>query len=385
MAIENVRAMFPDVELVKVGTWQGVRGEVTITEDMLSEIAESYDAEGVDHAPLKFGHFSDLGDGEPAPGWIENVRVSEDKTTLLGDIVDVPGSLVPLIETGYRHRSAEFKHNVKTASGKVYKHVLTGLALLGVKAPAVKGLKAMAATYLSEVEAGGDDDLTTVFFGEATRDTPEVPHTSDAGGDDSNNGPGDRPTTNNHKDETEMAFRESLISQLGLAADATDEQIEEAVKAAKEAQAAADKAAADKEAEDKAKAEAEAKAKAEAEGAAGDGDGEEGKAPTTPETLTVSKAQWDDVNDQLAKLTANAEKVEREELVETALSEGRIAASESETYLTMLSEAPEAGRKLLASLPARYSTSARGHGNAGGPSDEAELKAMHAAADSMGL
>lgn len=378
MTTETVRAMFPAVELAKVGTWEGVRGTATITTADLESAVEAYSDNEIDEAPIKFGHKSTFGAGEPAPGWVENLRLSDDKTTLLGDIVDVPGSLVPMIETGYRRRSVEMKHNVKTASGKIYKSVLSGLALLGVERPAVKGLKAMAATYLSEVESGGDDDLTTVFFGEATQDTPDVPHTPNAGGDDSNNGSGNRPTTNNAKDETEMAFRESLISQLGLAADATDEQIEEAVKAAKEAQAAA-KADADKEAEAKAKAEG-----APAAPAAGDG-GEGDKAPTTPETLTVSKVQWDEVNDQLAKLTANAEKIEREELVETALSEGRIAASESETYLTMLSEAPEAGRKLLSSLPARYSTSARGHGNAHGPSADAELKAMHEAADRLGL
>ena len=384
MANETVRAMFPAVELAKVGTWQGVRGSATITAADLESAVEAYADNEIDDAPVKFGHKSTFGAGEPAPGWVENLRLSDDKTTLLGDIVDVPGSLVPMIETGYRRRSVEMKHNVKTSAGKIYKSVLSGLALLGVERPAVKGLKAMAATYLSEVEAGGDEELTTVFFGEATQDTPHVPHTSNAGGDDSNNGSGDRPTTNKHKDEIEMAFRESLIAQLGLAADATDEQIEEAVKAAKSSQEAADKAKADKDAADK--AEAEAKAKAEADGDDGEGDGDdEGKAPAAPETLTVSKAQWDEVNDQLAKLTANADKAEREELVETALSEGRIAASESDTYLTMLSEAPEAGRKLLASLPARYSTTARGHGQTGAPSDEAELKAMHAAADAMGL
>lgn len=378
MAIENVRAMFPDVELVKVGTWQGVRGEVTITEEMLSELAESYDAEGVDHAPLKFGHFSDLGDGEPAPGWIENVRVSEDKTTLLGDIVDVPGSLVPLIETGYRRRSAEFKHNVKTASGKVHKHVLTGLALLGVKAPAVKGLKAMAATYLAQAQAAPDDE-TVVFLGEATRDTANVPHTGDEDRDDINNGSTSGTDKIKDKEISDMAFRDTLIAKLGLDKAATDDEIETALSEAEIAEPGSGDDA------DKGKAPA---APAPAAPAAPDTEGDEDEDKDKdkgPETVTVSKVKWEEITSKLDKLTEDAEATERDKLIETALSEGKIAPSETDQYVTLLSESPDAGKKLLSALPARYSTHQRGHGETMGHRDDAELKAMHAAADAAGI
>ena len=78
------------VELVKAGTWQGLTGPVTLTrEDLADALAASQDPE-VDHAALKLGHIDPRFDGQPAAGWVERLRLSDDGQTLLGDLV-VPG------------------------------------------------------------------------------------------------------------------------------------------------------------------------------------------------------------------------------------------------------------------------------------------------------
>ena len=84
------------VELVKAGTWQGLTGPVTLTrEDLADALAASQDPE-VDHAALKLGHIDPRFDGQPAAGWVERLRLSDDGQTLLGDLVDMPSKLAAI-------------------------------------------------------------------------------------------------------------------------------------------------------------------------------------------------------------------------------------------------------------------------------------------------
>lgn len=84
----------------------------------------------------------------PAVGWIENVRVNEDGTKLLGDIMGVPKKLAELLETGaWRTRSVELSKVTSQVTGKVYDWVVTGLAWLGGKMPAVRTLDDVVALY----------------------------------------------------------------------------------------------------------------------------------------------------------------------------------------------------------------------------------------------
>lgn len=140
----------PDVELLRVGTWAASTGVTTVTpEDLEAMVAAAGDDE-IDGAPLKLGHtgaLASLGDSEPALGWVANLRVAQDGQTLLGDLVDVPAAMEAPIKAGFKRRSVEIAWGVTTPSGATYRAALSGLALLGVAPPAVKGLADIAALY----------------------------------------------------------------------------------------------------------------------------------------------------------------------------------------------------------------------------------------------
>jgi hypothetical protein len=162
----------PGVELVASGDWHGtVNGVAKMTRVTAAELADmaaaALDPE-VDHAPVKIGHFgawADLGDSAPSLGWVRNHRVEmraplgpdgkpagAPRPTLVGDLTDVPAGLADVMPKAFRRRSAEFVTAkpgapITTPSGRSYAAVLTGLALLGVQPPAVKGLNDVLALY----------------------------------------------------------------------------------------------------------------------------------------------------------------------------------------------------------------------------------------------
>ena len=78
-------------------------------------------------------------DEMPSAGWLTNFRVENGR--LLADLRDVPRKLATLIPHGFRKRSVELsKVTSQTKGGRVYENVVTGLALLGAKNPAVRSL-----------------------------------------------------------------------------------------------------------------------------------------------------------------------------------------------------------------------------------------------------
>ena len=75
-----------NVELFDIGVWNGK----AFLEKDLKEMEEAYKAfTGVLRVPLKLGHNDEqkITDGQPAIGWLSNVRLSEDKK-LVGDFAD---------------------------------------------------------------------------------------------------------------------------------------------------------------------------------------------------------------------------------------------------------------------------------------------------------
>lgn len=125
-------------------------------------------------APNKIGHSkkqkllanSGLSEDEmPAAGWLKGdtftVEEGDDgKWKLYADIVKVPGKLAKLFEAGaFRTRSVELSK--VTAQGDdgetVYENVVTGLAWLGAKAPAVRTLDDIFAYYADTTETTPTD------------------------------------------------------------------------------------------------------------------------------------------------------------------------------------------------------------------------------------
>lgn len=96
------------------------------------------------------GELPQPADGEmPSVGWLEDVRV--DGQRLLADVRKVPKLVKDLIEVGaYRTRSVELSKVTSQVSGKTYEWVVTGLAWLGGKMPAVKTLGDVVALYAGD-------------------------------------------------------------------------------------------------------------------------------------------------------------------------------------------------------------------------------------------
>jgi hypothetical protein len=180
---EAATVTISDVELVKVGTWAASTGVVTVKPEDLADMVAAQGDPQIDRAPLKLGHtggLSALGDSEPALGWVSNLRLADDGQTLLGDLTDVPAGIADALQAAYKRRSVEIAWGVKTADGNSYRAVIDGLALLGVQAPAVKGLADIEALYQPKktaASAGATVELTSAL---AMWDAPTVPADEEA-------------------------------------------------------------------------------------------------------------------------------------------------------------------------------------------------------------
>lgn len=344
---------FRGIALCRAGEWNGLTGKAVVTPEDLQAVVDAYQDREVDRARVKLGHVSSLndqalGDGAPAFGWVSNPRVSDDGKTLLGDLVDVPRRLGEVVGRAYKNVSVELRKNVRTPSGKTHPTVLSGLALLGAAAPAVKGLDDLVALYASEpipdtpTDGCQDGAVVTISLGDALDPVThaDIPVPSPVACDGVQDSP-DRPGREKEGEPT-VAFLDQAREKFGLPADASEEQILERITALSEG------------AEDTKDADENV-----AETSTG------GKA--TPETVTVSKAVLDEMNARIAELDAEAkarreaEAVKhREEVIAAALSEGRIAPSEREHWVTALSAAPEANEKLITSLAPRVNVTERG-------------------------
>ncbi len=168
-----------DVELAIEGDWDASTGRAPLSRATFESILAGAADPEVDLAPAHFGHFDPrfpaLSDGEPAVGWVRPTGISQrpdGRAVLIGDITNVPTSLVHVIRNAYRRRSIEMATGLTTPSGRHYPAVMTGLGLLGVRAPAVKGLRDLAARYLSAPVAPAGGGLATVYVEGMPGDTP---------------------------------------------------------------------------------------------------------------------------------------------------------------------------------------------------------------------
>jgi hypothetical protein len=138
----------PGVELVEaavdVSTSTGI---YTFTAEHLAAAVAAQDDPAVRSPIVKLGHIDPRFDGEPAVGVIRNLRLSANGMTLLGDLVGVPAWLAEILPSAYPSRSIEAWFDYTSTSGTKHPFVLTGLALLGVSAPALQSLEDVRALY----------------------------------------------------------------------------------------------------------------------------------------------------------------------------------------------------------------------------------------------
>jgi hypothetical protein len=155
----------PGVELVAAGTWHASTGKATFTGDDLAAAIDALSCPGVRKPILKLGHAPNQAeldgglpwDGEPAVGWVDNLRLTAGGAKIEGDYVGVPDWLADIIASAYPDRSVEMYRPFTCQIGHTHKAAMTAVALLGVMPPAVGVLKS-----LQDVRAlyGGLHDAT---------------------------------------------------------------------------------------------------------------------------------------------------------------------------------------------------------------------------------
>jgi hypothetical protein len=322
---------------------------------------------------IKIGHDGDLNlaTGHPALGWVENLRLSEDRQTLIGDLSQIPSKLASIIPAAFRRRSVEMRLGVTTPSGKKYAGVLDALSLLGAKAPAVKGLDDIVTLYAAE--AGDPDQAqateTVALAVEGAADTAPVPHADTAAGNagDGSNNPTERGAS--------VALLDALKKKLGLPETATDAEVEAAVEAAELAAPAGEQAPNGE----------QAPAAGAGEQAPADGQAPAADAANLAEgdTVRVSKVVFGEMQAQLAALTTESAANRKAKALDDAIAAGKISPAERVAFAATLDANEEAGIALLSSLAPRIAVVELGADHA--PNADAELDDLERQAIAAGL
>jgi hypothetical protein len=129
------------VEIFAPGKWQGqnMTKPLEFTKKFIEGVvANSQKIMGSQRFPVKLGHSNkqifNQPDGQPALGWIDNVRMRGEK--MIADLRDIPEVLMKAIKRGlFKQVSVEF------GTTKDFGTHVKGLAILGADLPAVKTLK----------------------------------------------------------------------------------------------------------------------------------------------------------------------------------------------------------------------------------------------------
>jgi hypothetical protein len=310
-------------ELMKVGRWSvfnggDENGVFEVTPELIQSAIKAHEAGVLRKPVVRLGHNDPRFSGDPAVGWIDNLRVSEDGTTLYGDHVGVPQWLAEIMPSAYPSLSIEGFYDYTAPNGEAHDFILTGLGLLGATAPAMGDLKSVQdVAKLYEVDspiaaAIGEIGGTAVKFTvEAAQTQTEKLETQKEGG-------------------PAMALPENVAEALGIDANA-----DEATIAAKLAEAGL------RLAEKPAVVEVEV------------GDGKKEEAPaalpepiaaaSAPNVVPLQKEQYDVLMAAAAevhKIRAEQASESRQKLVMAAINDGRITPASKNDWIKALEADP---------------------------------------------
>lgn len=150
-----ILATVPRVEIASVGWWNisNATDWHPSSEDLAAAVA-ALDCPAVRRPTLKFGHTGAPGEGDPSIGLIDNLSVTDDGQTLVGDFVGVPAWLADaddegrsVIASAYPDRSGEFQHDYVCQLGHTHPFVVHAVALLGVVRPGIGTLESLYDLY----------------------------------------------------------------------------------------------------------------------------------------------------------------------------------------------------------------------------------------------
>lgn len=97
-----------------------------------------------------------LGEDEPAFGRVESMRLSDNKQTIIGNYVGTPEWLAKVLPVAYPSRSVDARLGVETATGKRYEMVITDVSLLGITWPGCSTLEDLPLWYGSQTPEGAE-------------------------------------------------------------------------------------------------------------------------------------------------------------------------------------------------------------------------------------
>jgi hypothetical protein len=216
------------LEIARPGTFPLSTGVLTVTPEMLASAASSAAAAGsAFRSPVKIGHTDPRFDGEPALGWLHNLRVEGfgDDSVLLADVTGMPDWLAALGPSAYPDRSVEGWANVEAGTFEI-----TALALLGVTPPGMSTIRSLRdIPQALGVAAAGETVLVAASF-TATRDTPLEDDTQTPAPT------GDGPEETTQEGSPAVALTDDQLTnarqRLGLAPDADEDAVMAALIAA---------------------------------------------------------------------------------------------------------------------------------------------------------
>lgn len=142
------------VELIDTGSWLAASGPFTPTTDALAAAVAAVDCPAVRRPILKLGHSGEHGQGDPALGYVANLRLANEGHTLVGDFRGMPGWLTDVdaegqsvLASAYPDRSIEGEYDYRCQLGHTHPFVVHAVALLGVERPAVGTLQSLQELY----------------------------------------------------------------------------------------------------------------------------------------------------------------------------------------------------------------------------------------------
>lgn len=133
----------PGVELIRTGKWPISSGSWDATPEDLAAAVAALNCPSIRRPVLKLGHVDPRFDGEPAIGYVDNLRITDGGHTLVGDYAGVPQWLGNIAASAYPDRSIEGTYGFRCQQSHTHPFVLTAVALLGVTPPGVGSLKSL--------------------------------------------------------------------------------------------------------------------------------------------------------------------------------------------------------------------------------------------------
>lgn len=132
------------IELVRTGSFQTLTGSWSPTPADIQAAVEAMGCPAIRKPVIRLGHTDQrfVGDGEPALGWFENLRATDDGHTLVADQVTLPW-LASVQAAAYPSRSIEGNYNHRCSEGHLHPFVIHTVALLGVTPPGVQTLRSL--------------------------------------------------------------------------------------------------------------------------------------------------------------------------------------------------------------------------------------------------